>query len=100
MENQKQPKAPVPAPVPAPAPAAEPVKANPQNPANPFRGSECIILVLAPNKSVHPVINKPGSGQAGIRIFDTPELAALELTSNKILMSHPSAIVPLKEFFS
>lgn len=78
----------------------EPPASNPQNPLNPFKGSECIILVLAPNKTVHPVINKPGSGAAGIRIFDTPELASLELMNNKVLMSNPSAIVPLKEFFS
>lgn len=115
MENQKQPKASGSNGSPASsvnpptvAPSAPTADSNTtsksslsvQNPSNPFKGSECIILVLAPNKTVHPVINKPGSGNAGIRIFDTPELAALELMNNKVLMSHPSAIIPLKEFFS
>lgn len=58
---------------------------------------ECIILVLSPKKTVHPFV-KPGA--SGVHIFDNSELAQVEMLSNKVLQSHPSAIVPLKDLFS
>lgn len=58
---------------------------------------ECIILVLSPKRTVHPFVK---SGEGGVHIFDNQELASVEMLSNKILRSHPSAIVPLKDLFS
>jgi len=74
-----------------PAPPAQPA-------AQPRFTEECIILVLSPRGTVHPFVDKT-PGKPGVRIFNTAELAALELQTNVLLSSHPAAIVSLKELF-
>ena len=101
-EDQKQ------QPTPSPTPAAP--TANPHTSTSSAKAAavdttskqsvfrdECIVLVLSPRKTVHPVID--GTTQK-VRIFDNAELASVEILGSKILQSHPSAVIPLKDLFS
>lgn len=114
MENQKQqqpsaqpasaksanpttptPNAPsVPAPTSSNVEPAIPVGLPASNPRKPKE--ECIILVKAPNGTVHPMVNPPGT-VPGCRVFDTAELAILEQTTNQKLAKLPSIVVPIGE---
>lgn len=68
--------------------SAQPVNKRPKE--------ECIILVKAPNGTVHPLVNPPGQ-PAGCRVFDTAELAVLEQTTNTKLAKLPSIVVQIGE---
>jgi len=104
METSALPKAPesvkpaTPATPTAPVQPAAPATTSSVAPsADKFR-DDCIVLILSPKGTVHPMVNKPG-GAPGARIFENSDAAVSEVLSNKIASTNPFAIIPLKGLF-
>lgn len=57
----------------------------------------CIVLILSPRGSVHPMIDL--NNPAGVRIFDNPDVAVTEVMSSKVASANPFAVIPLKGLF-
>jgi hypothetical protein len=83
---------------PTPTAPAKPAATATTSSASRFREGECILLVLSPTGTVHPVVNKPG-GAGGVRIFESAEAAAVEQQTNPRLVNFQFAILPLKDLF-
>lgn len=73
-------------------------QANRKAPGVKFTAQECVLLVLTPMGTIHPVVNKPG-GPVGVRVFDDAEEAMAEHSSNPRISALPFAVVGLKDLF-
>jgi len=62
----------------------------------PFR-DECIVLILSPKNTVHPVVHPTNNNS--VRIFENAESAASEVLGSKTLSKYRFAVLPLKGLF-
>lgn len=72
------------------SPAPKPTKAES------FR-EECIVLVLSPRGTVHPMIDP--KAPAGVKVYSDADMATAAVMESKLVNSLPFAVIPLKGLF-
>lgn len=85
----------------APAATATTSPSTPSATVNPETGiqfkDECIVLVLGPKGTVHPMVQP--ANPAGVRIFESADAAISEVMTSRVASTRPFAVVALKGLF-